>query len=304
LERSIKVGWDSKYVIREDGIDAQTRDVTNTERIRLEHGTDTGKVSGKETNAKREWNQSSLSAKTNGNGHKPNWDNFPTVSPICSRNDGVSSDTYRRTFQNENSMDRSLVIKSALDEGRIKVDFNTGKIYSTRQRGKYGQEIELNGADCNGYIVHNITYDGIKKQCRAHQIVWIAANGLYDKDYLMIDHINRDRKDNRLINLRLVTAKDNRDNSTPYNGKLSEEERQRLLQLYLQGNNSMRELADDFGISKSRVHQIITEEKDRLDSITFSKWRNESIKAAGNAVVPQVVLQLFKAIEKFELNKN
>jgi DNA (cytosine-5)-methyltransferase 1 len=43
---------------------------------------------------------------------------------------------------------------------------------------------------------------------------------------------------------------------------------------------------------------------DRLDSITFSKWRNESIKAAGNAVVPQLILQIFKAIEKFELNKN
>jgi len=38
----------------------------------------------------------------------------------------------------------------------------------------------------------------------------------------------------------------------------------------------------------------------RLDSITFSKWRNESIKAAGNAVVPQVVYEIFKAIEKYE----
>ena len=133
LEGSVEVGWDSEYVIGENVTPSQTGNAANTERIRLEHGTDTGKVSGKETNAKREWNQSSLSAKTNGNGHKPNWDNFPTVSPICSRNDGVS---------------------------------------------------------------------------------------------------------------------------------------------------------------------------DRLDSITFSKWRNESIKAAGNAVVPQLILQIFKAIEKFELNKN
>jgi len=43
---------------------------------------------------------------------------------------------------------------------------------------------------------------------------------------------------------------------------------------------------------------------DRLDRITFSKWRNESIKAGGNAVVPQVVYQIFKAIEKYnELDK-
>jgi DNA (cytosine-5)-methyltransferase 1 len=38
----------------------------------------------------------------------------------------------------------------------------------------------------------------------------------------------------------------------------------------------------------------------QLDSITFSKWRNESIKAGGNAIVPQVALQIFKAIEQYE----
>jgi len=38
----------------------------------------------------------------------------------------------------------------------------------------------------------------------------------------------------------------------------------------------------------------------RLDGITFPKWRNESIKAAGNAIVPQVALQIFKAIEQYE----
>jgi DNA (cytosine-5)-methyltransferase 1 len=36
----------------------------------------------------------------------------------------------------------------------------------------------------------------------------------------------------------------------------------------------------------------------KLDGITFPKWRNESIKGYGNAVVPQVVYQIFKAIEK------
>jgi DNA (cytosine-5)-methyltransferase 1 len=38
----------------------------------------------------------------------------------------------------------------------------------------------------------------------------------------------------------------------------------------------------------------------RLDSITFPKWRNESIKAGGNAIVPQVVYQIFKSIEQYE----
>ena len=35
-----------------------------------------------------------------------------------------------------------------------------------------------------------------------------------------------------------------------------------------------------------------------LDGITFSKWRNESIKAYGNAIVPQIAFELFKQLEK------
>ncbi len=36
----------------------------------------------------------------------------------------------------------------------------------------------------------------------------------------------------------------------------------------------------------------------QLDGITFSKWRQESIKAYGNAIVPKVALEIFKAINK------
>lgn len=37
-----------------------------------------------------------------------------------------------------------------------------------------------------------------------------------------------------------------------------------------------------------------------LDGITFSKWRSESIKALGNSMVPQVVFQIFQAIQQYE----
>lgn len=37
-----------------------------------------------------------------------------------------------------------------------------------------------------------------------------------------------------------------------------------------------------------------------LDNITFSKWRKESIKAYGNAVVPQVAYQIFKSICQYQ----
>ena len=38
----------------------------------------------------------------------------------------------------------------------------------------------------------------------------------------------------------------------------------------------------------------------RLDGITFPKWRRESIKAYGNAIVPQVALQIFRALEDID----
>jgi DNA (cytosine-5)-methyltransferase 1 len=39
----------------------------------------------------------------------------------------------------------------------------------------------------------------------------------------------------------------------------------------------------------------------KLDGITFPKWRAESIKGYGNAIVPQVALEIFKAIEKYKI---
>jgi len=38
-----------------------------------------------------------------------------------------------------------------------------------------------------------------------------------------------------------------------------------------------------------------------LDGITFSKWRQESIKGYGNAIVPQVAYEIFKVIDKLNL---
>jgi DNA (cytosine-5)-methyltransferase 1 len=37
-----------------------------------------------------------------------------------------------------------------------------------------------------------------------------------------------------------------------------------------------------------------------LDTISKSKWRTESLKAAGNAIVPEVAIELYKAINEYE----
>jgi DNA (cytosine-5)-methyltransferase 1 len=42
---------------------------------------------------------------------------------------------------------------------------------------------------------------------------------------------------------------------------------------------------------------------DKLDGITISDWRQESLKAGGNAVVPQLVYEIFKSIQLYETVK-
>lgn len=52
--------------------------------------------------------------------------------------------------------------------------------------------------------------------------------------------------------------------------------------------------------ARSIVHAGVHGVPSQLDGITVSEWRKQTIAAAGNAVVPQVVLQIFKAIEQYE----
>lgn len=42
----------------------------------------------------------------------------------------------------------------------------------------------------------------------------------------------------------------------------------------------------------------------KLDAITFSKWRKESLMAYGNAIVPQVAFEIFKVLQQFEDENN
>lgn len=158
-------------------------------------------------------------------------------------------------------MDRNNLIQNALNTGKVDVDFQTGEIFSTRIRGHEGERIRLEGSLCSGYIVHTLAYKGEKKQCRAHQIIWIASHGVYDKEALQIDHINRNRQDNRLCNLRLVTQKENLSNTEHKDRrKLKDEARHDIFLLYQRGE-AVREIAKKYKVSKSLVSLIVKEAK-------------------------------------------
>ena len=64
---------------------------SDTKCIRLQHSTNTGEISGKKKISSRQRSESSLSIETNVYGYKSKWENFPTVSPICNGDDGLSN---------------------------------------------------------------------------------------------------------------------------------------------------------------------------------------------------------------------
>lgn len=59
----------------------------------------------------------------------------------------------------------------------------------------------------NGYLSGRITYEGRYSRLGAHRAAWALTHGEYPSDQL--DHVSRDRTDNRLANLRSASQTEN-----------------------------------------------------------------------------------------------
>jgi hypothetical protein len=90
----------------------------------------------------------------------------------------------------------------------VKYDAETGeftRLLRTAQRHQVGDRADLLGGS-HGYRA--VCIDG--KKYLAHRAAWLYVHGEWPKG--QIDHINADRKDNRLCNLRDVTPSVNAQN--------------------------------------------------------------------------------------------
>lgn len=211
-----------------------------------------------------------------------------TKPSICRSDDGLSKRSYEDKSGNVGmELHRIEVLKRLKESGRLEVDFETGRIFSLTK----GQKTLLKGADLNGYTIHKLYFEGEKHAFRAHQIV-MAFDGQFSTKGKVIDHINRNRKDNRLCNLRMTDAKGNRANQDREE-KPSFEEKLEIYDIYKNSKISIRNLADLVGLSKSRIGQIIKE-------MESDKPRRERVKQLGNAVVPQIPQIIGEAILNFE----
>ena len=110
----------------------------------------------------------------------------------------------------------------------------TGELRNKITRGPNAQAGELAGCIKNGTGYQQIIYN--YKSYKAHRIIWLMVHGRYpDGD---IDHINHDRTDNRIENLRVVTRMENcqnhkRSNRSPFLPGVSWHTRDLVWQSYI-----------------------------------------------------------------------
>lgn len=211
-------------------------------------------------------------------------------------------------------MTKDEFIAWELASGNITVDFSTGKVFSCRTGGGTPcPPHELEGTILSGYKVVSLREKEVKKQCRVHRILWIAAHGIIPDGYV-IDHINNDKLDNRLCNLQLLRPEENSTKAAKDGlyltgedhpkTKLTDEQKNDIITLYETEYYSVRRLAAMYGVSKSRIHQLV-----KRQGWTQIPWKGKPAdecpdspryKACGNSMCVNVMRWIGMRIENVE----
>ena len=88
------------------------------------------------------------------------------------------------------------------DELRETFSYSDGQLFWRSPKGKQDAAKPVGYATRNGYLITGYSFKGKRHKYLLHRLIWIWHHG---NDPDTIDHINRDRADNRIENLRDVS---------------------------------------------------------------------------------------------------
>ena len=140
----------------------------------------------------------------------------------------------------------------------VHVEDNGGYI---TYRSVNGRKCKMRFYESNGYFWTSLAIeDRTKISGRIHRLIYSNLVGEIPKGY-EIDHIDRNRHNNNLSNLRLVTKKENNQNKDikgEKNGfsKLKEKEVREILELVLTHTMTKQEIADKYHVSFATIKAI------------------------------------------------
>lgn len=128
-----------------------------------------------------------------------------------------------------------------------------GKVILFRQNGMESRCIKMN----KGYQYWEFRHDGKYRRVQLAQLVWLAhGNKLIEG--MSVDHIDRNRSNNHISNLRLATPKQQRANATArYNTDLrTSKDRQNEVVRMLNSGFARREISRKLKMHRSTISNI------------------------------------------------
>lgn len=132
-----------------------------------------------------------------------------------------------------------VYILDKIRSGEWVPSLDTGQVYSTVKKGNL-----ICSENSQGYIT-------VGRVLLSH-VIWVAANGPVPLGF-QLDHINGDRKDNRICNLRMVTATENQ---LLANGRFTFAQAEEIRRKYSEGIGVMQ-LSREYGCRHSVICRIV-----------------------------------------------
>ena len=144
------------------------------------------------------------------------------------------------TFQTD-----ALILEKILS-GQWIAEPSTGKVYS-REAGGFLKPL----VSKKGYEMVNLG----GTMAYVSRIIWIAVHGVPELSVLQVDHINENKQDNRIENLRLLTGHGNVRRSQ---AKISFEDAEEIRRMYARGGITQKTIADMYHVDSTIVSRILT----------------------------------------------